>query len=66
MRVIEEFDASVDPMALAGIINVFHNGRLNWTGAELIFDTHNPIFLYSNLSDVTKSSLSSATNGAWK
>ncbi|MFI3227302.1 MAG: ATP-binding protein [Clostridia bacterium] len=47
--IIDEFDASIHPMALMSIINVFHNDDLNKKGAQLIFNTHNPVFLNSNL-----------------
>lgn len=47
--VIDEFDASIHPMALMSIINIFHNDEINVNHAQLIFNTHNPIFLNSNL-----------------
>lgn len=47
--IVDEFDASIHPMALMSIINVFHNDDLNKKGAQLIFNTHNPVFLNSNL-----------------
>jgi len=47
--VIDEFDASIHPMALMNIINIFHDDEINKHHAQLIFDTHNPIFLNSNL-----------------
>lgn len=47
--VVDEFDASIHPMALMSIINVFHNDDVNIHHAQLIFNTHNPIFLNSNL-----------------
>jgi AAA15 family ATPase/GTPase len=47
--VVDEFDASLHPMALMSIINIFHNDDLNTKNAQLIFNTHNPIFLNSNL-----------------
>ena len=43
--IIDEFDASIHPMALMSIINVFHNDELNKKHAQLVFNTHNPIFL---------------------
>lgn len=46
---IDEFDASIHPMALMSIINIFHNDDINTKGAQLIFNTHNPIFLNKNL-----------------
>ncbi|WP_455654943.1 AAA family ATPase [Phascolarctobacterium sp.] len=47
--IVDEFDASIHPMALMSIINVFHNDDLNIHHAQLVFNTHNPIFLNSNL-----------------
>ena len=46
---MDEFDASIHPMALMNIINIFHNDELNPNHAQLIFNTHNPIFLNANL-----------------
>ena len=47
--VMDEFDASIHPMALMNIINIFHNDDININFGQLIFNTHNPIFLNSNL-----------------
>lgn len=47
--VVDEFDASIHPMALMSIINIFHNDEININNAQLIFNTHNPIFLNANL-----------------
>jgi AAA15 family ATPase/GTPase len=47
--VIDEFDASIHPMALMNIISIFHSDDYNKHKAQLIFNTHNPIFLNSNL-----------------
>ncbi|MGM9601108.1 MAG: ATP/GTP-binding protein [Faecousia sp.] len=47
--VVDEFDASIHPMALMNIINIFHNDDINKKRSQLIFNTHNPIFLNSNL-----------------
>ena len=46
---VDEFDASIHPMALMNIITIFHNDEINVNHAQLIFNTHNPIFLNSNL-----------------
>ena len=46
---MDEFDASIHPMALMNIINIFHNDEVNIHHAQLIFNTHNPIFLNSNM-----------------
>lgn len=47
--IVDEFDAYIHPMALMSIINVFHNDDINIHHAQLIFNSHNPIFLNSNL-----------------
>lgn len=47
--IIDEFDASIHPMAIMSLINIFHNDDINVNGAQLIFNTHNPIFLNPNL-----------------
>lgn len=47
--VVDEFDASIHPMAIMSIINIFHNDEINTNGAQLIFNTHNPIFLNGSL-----------------
>ncbi|MDR1701776.1 MAG: ATP-binding protein [Sporomusaceae bacterium] len=47
--VVDELDASIHPMAIMSIINIFHDNDLNLKNAQLIFNTHNPIFLNSNL-----------------
>ncbi|MCL2814178.1 MAG: ATP-binding protein [Oscillospiraceae bacterium] len=47
--IVDEFDASIHPMALMSIINIFHNDDINVRNAQLIFNTHNPIFLNANL-----------------
>ncbi|WP_288887391.1 ATP/GTP-binding protein [uncultured Eubacterium sp.] len=47
--VMDEFDASIHPMALMNIINIFHNDDINIKNAQLIFNTHNPIFLDASL-----------------
>lgn len=47
--VVDEFDAYIHTMALMSIINIFHNDDINIKHAQLIFNTHNPIFLNSNL-----------------
>lgn len=47
--IMDEFDASLHPMALMSIVGAFHNDDINKKGAQLIFNTHNPIFLNRNL-----------------
>ena len=36
-------------LALMNIINIFHNDEINIHHAQLIFNTHNPIFLNGNI-----------------
>lgn len=47
--VLNEFDANIHPMALMNIINIFHDDDINKKNAQLIFNTHNPIFLNANI-----------------
>lgn len=47
--VVDEFDASIHPMAIMNLINIFHNDEININKAQFIFNTHNPIFLNSDL-----------------
>ena len=47
--IVDEFDTSINPIVLMNIINIFHNKDINKKQAQLIFNTHNPIFLNSHL-----------------
>lgn len=47
--IADEFDASIHPMALMSILSVFHNDTVNRNGAQLVFNTHNPVFLNGNV-----------------
>lgn len=47
--IIDELDASIHPMAILSLINVFHNDEINKNNAQLIFNTHNPIYLNGNV-----------------
>lgn len=47
--VMDELDASLHPMIVMNLINIFHNDEVNTNGAQLIFNTHNPIYLNHNL-----------------
>ncbi len=47
--VMDEFDASIHPMAVMNIINIFHNNEINKKHAQLVFTTHNPVFLSRDL-----------------
>lgn len=43
--IIDELDASVHPQVIASLIGAFHNPQINTRGAQLIFNTQNPVFL---------------------
>lgn len=47
--VVDEFDNSLHPMVIMNLIMIFHNDEINKKGAQLIFNTHNPIFLKNTL-----------------
>lgn len=47
--IIDEFDASIHPSAIMSLINIFHNNEVNINHAQLIFNTHNPLYLNNNL-----------------
>lgn len=47
--IIDEMDNSLHPSVVAALINIFHNPELNTKKAQLIFNTHNPIFLDNNI-----------------
>ena len=47
--IIDEFDSSIHPMAIMDIITIFHNNDVNINHAQLIFNTHNPLYLNNNL-----------------
>ena len=47
--IVDEFDASLHPMIVMNIISIFHNDEVNTKKAQLIFNTHNPIYLNSKL-----------------
>lgn len=43
--VIDELDVALHPTVVMNIINLFHNDEINTNHAQLIFNTHNPIYL---------------------
>lgn len=47
--VMDELDASLHPMIVMNLISIFHNDGVNKKGAQLIFNTHNPIYLNHRL-----------------
>ena len=47
--IVDEFDNSLHPKVVMNIVSIFHNDEININKAQLIFNTHNPIFLNSAL-----------------
>ncbi len=47
--IIDEFDAALHPEIVKGIISLFHDQSLNKDGSQLIFTTHNPIYLNNKI-----------------
>ena len=47
--VMDELDASLHPMIVMNLITIFHNDGVNTNGAQIIFNTHNPIYLNHSL-----------------
>lgn len=47
--VVDEFDAALHPELVKGIISLFNNPEINKMGAQLIFTTHNPIYLSNKI-----------------
>lgn len=47
--VLDEFDAAIHPEIIKGILAVFNDNELNKAGAQLIFTTHNPIYLNNKI-----------------
>lgn len=47
--VLDEFDATIHPEIIKGIIALFNNSQINKAGAQLIFTTHNPIYLSNRM-----------------
>lgn len=47
--VLDDFDASLHPMAVVNLIQAFHSADINIHGAQLIFNTHNPLYLREDL-----------------
>ena len=43
--VLDEFDCSIHPELVSGIIDLFNNKEINKNHAQLIFNTHNPLYL---------------------
>ncbi len=47
--VLDEFDAAIHPELIKGIIALFNDQTVNKSGAQLIFTTHNPIYLNNKM-----------------
>lgn len=47
--VLDEFDASIHPELIKGILSLFNNAAVNEKAAQLIFTTHNPIYLNNQI-----------------
>lgn len=47
--VLDEFDCSIHPELVIGIIDLFNNKEINKNNAQLIFNTHNPLYLYKKI-----------------
>lgn len=47
--IIDELDSSLHPMVIMSIINIFHDPEINKYNAQLVFNTHNPIYLNNKL-----------------
>lgn len=47
--VMDELDASLHLMIVMNLISIFHNDGVNKNGAQIIFNTHNPIYLNHSL-----------------
>lgn len=47
--VLDEMDASLHFEIVVSLIRIFNNRQINTTGAQLIFNTHNPIYLDGTL-----------------
>ncbi len=43
--VLDEFDATIHPELIKGIIALFNDSEINKAGAQLIFTTHNPVYM---------------------
>jgi len=47
--VLDEFDAAIHPELIKGILVLFNDSEINKAGAQLVFTTHNPIYLNSKI-----------------
>lgn len=47
--ILDEFDAAIHPELIKGILALFNDSDLNKGGAQLVFTTHNPIYLNNKI-----------------
>jgi AAA15 family ATPase/GTPase len=47
--VVDELDSSMHTSTIVSLISVFHNDDINVKHAQLVFSTHNPIYLSTHL-----------------
>jgi AAA15 family ATPase/GTPase len=47
--ILDEFDAAIHPELIKGILALFNDSDLNKASAQLIFTTHNPIYLNNKI-----------------
>lgn len=47
--IMDEFDSSLHPEIVKGIIALFNDPEVNKNGSQLIFTTHNPIYLNNKI-----------------
>lgn len=47
--ILDEFDTAIHPEMIKGILALFNDRELNQAGAQLIFTTHNPIYLNNQI-----------------
>jgi len=47
--ILDEFDAAIHPELIKGILSLFNDSDINKSNAQLIFTTHNPIYLNNKI-----------------
>lgn len=43
--ILDEFDSSIHPELVGGILDLFNNPEINTAHSQIIFNTHNPLYL---------------------
>lgn len=43
--ILDEFDSSIHPELIGGILDLFNNPEINTSHSQIIFNTHNPLYL---------------------